>query len=353
MPCILKTSKNDQPGVIVFTHNEYLFGGLKSASIHTLLKKYHGKWRYGVHIQGNCHFLKSWPDEPWLDFILWADPEVSFLSNVKDKIIPFTCVHFYPEGSENCPPKKFDLCIGSRPIESKNFEYSLTLVKNVLIKRPHTSVLFIIPDDRKTNFLSFIKGKHRNRLLEKCLDYFSASQMRQISFIASSTSSFGLFPLSSELYWHLIASSRATLLTSLSEGTPRVIIESIIHQTRPIVMDKLVSGLNEVLKLAPIVKLNQDHHDVDKIILAIEHENVSFSQEERQAFLFNQNWPKLTNRLEALFETKFDNDWLSHDLTNRMAGHIQKRNFQMMRPKDMKNWLSKTYSGILNPEEMV
>ncbi len=83
----------------------------------------------------------------------------------------------------------------SRPIESKNFDYSLQLVKSVLEKRPETSILFLIPDDRQTTLHSILKGKNKKPLLEKCADYFTSSQMRKISFIASSIHTFGCFQL--------------------------------------------------------------------------------------------------------------------------------------------------------------
>jgi len=352
MPCLLKIPQHDQPGVIVFTHNEYLFGGLKTANAQKILQEHHGKWRFGIHIQGNCHFLKSWPDQPWLDFILWPEKEDHYLHNVKHKVLPFNCVSFYP-AMENKPQKKIDICIGSRPIKSKNFEYSLQLIKEVLRKRPETTVLFLTPDDRQTTLKALLTGRNKNLLLEKCLSMFSSSEMRNISFIASSIHTFGLFPMAAELYWDLVASCRTSLLTSLSEGTPRIVVESIIYQTRPIIMNDLISGLSEINRFDSVILLNNDHQDVEKIIAAIENNSLPFSYEEQKRFSFSENWPVFKERLSEILHTALDDKWFNHDLTNRLAGHLQKRNFQLMDAREIKTWLQRTFSGHIDPEELV
>ncbi len=101
------------------------------------------------------------------------------------------------------------------------------------------------------------------------------------------------------------------------------------------------------------MRLNNDLEDVNKVIATIEDRSIPFSTEERQTFSFTKNWPILKRKLTEIFQIDLDENWLSHDLTNRLAGHIQKRNFQLMNTVEMKNWLEKTFLGNVDPEELV
>ena len=355
MVCILKKPEKNSPGIIIFTHNEYLFGGFKEPSTHKVIERMRSEWRFGVQIQGDCHFLSSWPDETWVDFILWPNLETPFLHNVRSKIIPFSCIHFYPDMTRFSGSKIFDLCVGSRPAISKNFPYALELVKKVLAIRPQSTIVFLVPDNRVHGIKAYLGKKNKDNYSDKILSYFTAAENRQISFVGASTHTFGFFPLTSELYWHLLSICRTSLLTSFQEGLARIVVESILAQVRPIIMQKLICGVPELFQMPDVVKLDNNQEDVFKIIAAIEAPLDPFTFEERSRYLLKHNWENFTSQICQLSNMNVGSAdaWLSHDLSSRLAGHLRKKGFQFLNGDEMALWLKKTEKKEYDMEEMV
>lgn len=350
MVCILKKPNNKSPGVMVFTHNEYLFGGLKSLKNRQLLNS-RENWSFGLHINGDCSFLKKWPDSSFIDFILWPNINEPFLNNVKHKVIPKTCVYFYPEPNilQN---KIFDISIASHAAEHKNFDYSIDLIKKILVKRPETTVVILSLDPRKFGRVNLFKKK--TRYFDQIKEFFTPKEMHQISFVSPSSESFGAFPLASNFYWAILSLSKTTLLTSLLEGTPRCVVESIIHQTMPCIMKELKSGLKNELLPYELVRLD-NNLDEDKIINYLNGPIHQFNQAEREHFLFQKNWPEFINNLNKIKEKQnFDisDNWINHNLNNRLPGHLKSKSFQLMNTKEMENFLKNIFSEKYEVNEL-
>lgn len=350
MVCIIKKPCFRSPGVMVFSQNEYLFGGLATKKNRDLLN-FKSEWSFGLHINGNCSFLKEWPDLNTIDFIMWPNINEPFLKNVKHKIIPQTCVYFYPDPIL-LKNKIFDICITSHAAEHKNFDYAIELTKNILIKRPQTSIVFLSPDPRKFNKFNFFKKK--SLYFDKLKKFYTPQEMNQISFVSSSEESFGVFPLASNFYWAILSLSKTSLLTSLIEGTPRCVVESILHQTMPCIMKNLKSGLNEAFSSYKFVRLD-NNSDEDKIIDYLNGPASFFHEIERENFFFKKNWPEFINYLNRIKgENTFhlSDTWINHNLNNRLPGHLKTKNFQLMSAREMEEFLKNIFSNKYEKNEL-
>ena len=87
MACILKERRGGSPGIVAFTHSEAVVGSvLRSPTVRARLLENSraGHWLYGVQIQADCSWLKSWPLEPWQSFMLWPNPDEPYLADLMD-----------------------------------------------------------------------------------------------------------------------------------------------------------------------------------------------------------------------------------------------------------------------------
>src|SRR3989344_5952530 len=137
MPCILKQKTSQSPGIITFTQNEVLYGFMTKSS---KVKKYleenskNRKWIYGVHIQGDCSYMKEWPLETWQSFIMWLDVKASFLSNVPgEKLMDMNCINFMPDiEPQKDTIKKWDICVASRSSKIKRIAETVYTIKKLM-----------------------------------------------------------------------------------------------------------------------------------------------------------------------------------------------------------------------------
>lgn len=342
MPCILKKQTEVSPGIIAFTHNEVLNGPIRSSlRVKNILNNLHknGQWIFGVHIQGDCSYMRKWPIEQWQSFFMWPNPNANFLSNVpKKKIIDLNCINLMPVFNTRSKQKKWDICIVSRPSPIKRMTESLKIVKNVLLLRKDTKVIFIVPDPRNLelgNKLYRDDSVDKN-FFELPLKIFTPKELKNISFLCSSTRSFGFFPVSEELISSLIGESKFVMLTSHYEGTPRVLGESLLNGTPCIVSKKLHSGVNNYLNKSNCVFLEDDHEVAAKQIIQALASYYRFKisiKKTQQIFGARKNTKKLQYFLKSILESEgytVDGDWCLEDLQFRLPGHGRKFNYQFM-----------------------
>ncbi|WP_281742914.1 hypothetical protein [Polynucleobacter yangtzensis] len=342
MPCILKQPTSESPGIITFTHGEALWGlpkRSKRVKNFLLEAKRSGKWIFGIHIQGDCSYLEKWPMPEWQSFVMWPNQQAKFLHNLpSDQFCKYTCVNFLPKFLAIKPVefKEWDICVISRASSIKRIEETLLLLRALLDRRPETKIVCIVPDSRHLHLgnKSYAKQSIDKSYFELPRNLFSARELKNISFISSSQDAFGNFPLADSLVADILIKSKFMMLTSHSEGVPRVIAETLLLGTPCIVSENLSSGLNESLNKENSLKIVDDPLGAAlQLNLALENYE-KFSVNRHQAMsLFSEaehlNAFKkfLSDKLIAM-GSKDQGNWYLEDLHLRLACHGQKQQSQ-------------------------
>lgn len=349
MPCIIKQQTATSPGIITFTHNEALRGlPVNSKRVRDFLMESHrsGKWLFGVHVQGDCSYLDSWPLAPWQSFVMWPDRNAAFLSNLpNDKFCPFTCINFMPAylAVKQEVARLWDVCVISRASSLKRLNDTLLLLREVLNLRPETRIAIIVPDPRH---IELGERAYKTQGIDE--DYFklprtlfSARELKQISFVSSSQDSFGNFPLAGELVADILKKSKFLFLNSHQEGVPRVIAEALMLGTPCVISDQLKSGLNDWLTDDNSIRIPDEpekaaHQLVDGLNM---YEKFRVDQEAVWAvFSESINVREFTGFLTNLIISRggdVNGIWFLEDLHLRLACHGQKRDFQFFHNEKM------------------
>jgi glycosyltransferase involved in cell wall biosynthesis len=335
MPCLLKAPTEQSPGVITLTNNE-LLNGIVAQSQRVrdhIASTANREWIYGAHIQGNVSSLGRWKLEPWQSFVMWPDEEDPVFTQLPDGVLfPRNCINFLPDPAPALE-REFDLCVVSRPSPLKRPTSSLLIIKRLLELDPTLRFVVIAHDPRDLSLgeRAYARQAVERSFFELPLKLFTATELNQIAFIASSTQAFGMFPLSAALVVSLIARSRLLLLTSHHEGTPRVVGEALMAGTPCVVSENLSSGLNRFLTDRNSLRIPDEEPAAAAQIAGALASAELFSIDRTamwKQFSASANVPWLRERLRDLAGT--DSDLYLDDLHLRLACHGQKRHCQLM-----------------------
>ena len=339
MPCILKKSSKNSPGIITFTHNEVLRGlPARSKKIREFLTKMskENKWIFGVHIQGNCQHMQYWPVSEWESFYMWGDIKNSkFLSNIQDaKIIPLTAEYFLPKNNIYNSKKKWDICIVSRPSKIKRIEETLYTIKELFKLKKDLKVIFIVPDPRIQS-----QGSRTYKLgidekffkLPKLI--FSCTELKNITFLSSSQESFGNFPIPHSFIQEIISRSKFIFINSYLEGGPRVLAEAFSLNVPCIVSNKLQSGLRSFFNEKNIIEIDDSPKvAANQILRGLNNYKFFDFKYLNLENIFNEevNQRKLKELLEEKFLILKNNNsiWYLNDLLFRLPCHGYKNDMQ-------------------------
>ncbi|HLG69033.1 MAG TPA: glycosyltransferase [Chloroflexota bacterium] len=367
MPCLLKARTPSSPGIVTFTSNEAMTGIVaRSARLRASLTDAtrRGEWLFGVHIQGNYSWLEAWPDWDWQAFVMWPDPNARFISRLPaDKRLGLNCVSFLAEPPWESPPERLlDICIVSRPSKIKRIYESLLIVRGLLDKRPDLKVAFVVPDPRKMEWgaRSYKRLNLDRRFFELPLKMFSATELKRISFLAAASESFGRFPVTSELVAELVARSRFLLLTSHSEGTPRVLAEALTLGTPCIVSRSLQSGIegdfDETNSLLIDDNIEVAVRQIDEALTDYGRFAVDVPRF-RQQYCAKYREEELKQFLGLRLQERgysVDGEWFLHDLPQRLCGHGQKLDAQFEYNDALfHEWLRRVSAGDPYDEDFV
>ncbi|HVZ22869.1 MAG TPA: hypothetical protein VG871_17470 [Vicinamibacterales bacterium] len=301
-----------------------------------------GRWMFGIHVQGDCSWLSQWPLADWQSFVMWPDPDAAFLRGVPvDRILDLNCASFLPESQCVVPKRerRWDLCIVSRASTIKRIAETLRMVRLVLDRYSGLRVNFIVPDRRvlRRGERTYKSDEVVRAYFEEPRRLFSATELRQLSFISASTEAFGNFPIAHDIIANIIAQSKFLFLWSHAEGTPRVIGEALLAGTPCIVSAKLRSGLAQALASQPTVVLDDTSpaDDAARIVSAVSNYYEFEVDVPRAQALFADavNRPRLVAALSALLIRnghRVDGEWFLDDLPLRLCGHGRKRDLQFM-----------------------
>jgi glycosyltransferase involved in cell wall biosynthesis len=349
MPCLLKARSATSPGIVTFTHNEVLNGVVRTPEVRSHLERTAGKsWLFGVHVQGDVSYLGEWPLAPWQRFVMWPDAEDPVFADLPPGVhIPLNCVNFLPPPAVSGRERELDICAVTRPSPVKRPVATLEIIKHLMGLRPEAECLVIAHDPRDLALGSeaYERQSIDAAFYEEPMRMFSALELARISFITSSTQSFGNFPLSTRIVSDLIGRSKLLLLTSHKEGTPRVIAEALMAGTPCAVSENLNSGLNRWLDDSNSLRLSDDPAAAAAAIDAALGDPGRFSIDTAAAtarFGAEANLPRLGRELSRLIEEtgcQVDGEWYLADLHLRLACHGQKQHSSLM-GDDPSAWFS-------------
>jgi hypothetical protein len=346
MPCLLKARAGASPGVITFTHNEVLRGAIAQSQEvrdHLARTVADGEWLYGVHIQGDVSSAGVWPLEDWQAFVMWPDTGASFLQGLpEDRVLPINCANLLPEPAPQGGARTWDLCVLTRPSWIKRPVSSLHIIKHLLEARPDAEFVVVAHDPRDVTLGRRLYERQEidQEFFELPQKLFSARELARISFIASSTQAFGVFPLTTSFVSEILGRSRMLLLTSHSEGTPRVLSEALLAGTPCAVSRQLTSGLNVFLDDRNSVRVSDEPAEAAREMAAALDDPRRFAidrDETRRLFSAAHNAPLLRERVSAMIERAgrpVEGEWSLEQLHLRLAGHGEKINYQLMRGGD-------------------
>jgi hypothetical protein len=363
LPCLLKRRTADSPGIISFTIYEALWGVATAPDVERFLVESadSGAWVAGVHVQGNLGWMQEWPAKKWHAFVLWPDTSSGFVATVPDGLlIALNCVNMLPDDTAGATESRlWDVCIVSRPVAIKRAAESLRVLRALLELDPSLTTVVVAPDIRK-----FGGRKQPKGLVDEFYEasgLFTASELRNISFLCTSEDAFGRFPIGQTLYTEIMRRSRFMFLYSHSEGTPRVLGEALLHGTPCIVSESLQSGINQHLTSANTLRVSDEPAVAAAQIADALAEYDSYTvdvEAARQTFGASANVPRFQGHLRDLLAGRGlpdDGEWYLGDLHLRLACHGQKYNSQF-KDGDSKiffKWLERVESLDPNDEDAV
>jgi len=366
MPCLLKQRTDKSPGVIVFTQNEVIWGIThKSKKVRDFLinSSNNNSWIYGIHIQGDLSWMGGWPLEQWQSFIMWPDVKANFLSNVPpEKILNLNCIQFMTssKGSSHPSEKPWDLCVISRASGVKRIKETLYLIREMLTRYPKLKVVFIVPDSRKMNSGGYRESGIDYSFFELPRQLFSSKELKNITFISSSVEAFGTFPVTPEFIRDTLRKSKFLLLTSKSEGTPKVIIEAFLEGTPCILSRELRCGMRDILNEKNTLFIDDDvdlsSNQVIDALNSYSRFTVETKDIERQ-FCAQYHEEPLKDYLSKQILSRnrpVDGKWYLEDFPNRLSGHGLKYSFQFMYSEDLFfHWLDRSEKGDPYDEDAI
>lgn len=354
MPIVLKKRTEKSPGIIVFTHNEVLRGiTKKSKKIDNILiqQNRQKKWIFGIHIQGDCSNLNSWPYKEWHNFFMWPNKKDRFLQNVAaDKIIELTCINFLGEEIKNFSnlKKKIEIISITRFSSIKNIHLTLEIFKKLSNKNNNYIFFLIAPKEKPKKRFFLNKELKYFKEIEKIIENIQKnSKYKNIKFIIQNTNEKGFFPLTEEEIYRKIAESKYLILNSYREGVPRVLIEAICLNTKVIISNKLSFGLGKYLNLNNAFIYDEKNKNMEEIVDDIHKElikknNTQIKNKNMNQFDENLNKIKLFNFLKKILISKnielediYHESWKMDNLKYRLACHFKLANHQIMKSEDL------------------
>jgi len=354
MPTLLKQRTENSPGIITFTINEVLWGVVhKSKKVRDYINETSkaSEWIYGVHFNG--YYSQPWPFESWQSFIMFPDTAISFLALVPPQnLTPLTCLNFLPDSilSLRGLQKEWDICVISRPSEIKRITETLYLLRELLNLKPDLKVVMVVPDPRKLELgeKAYFNEVDRN-FFELPKTLFSCNELRNnLSFICSSQPAFGNFPVSNDLVCEFMARSKFLLLTSHSEGGPRVVAEAFLAGTPCIVSNNLKSGIQKFLTTENTIFIDDDANIGAQQVLdgLCNYERYNIDQDwARTNFSEATFIPQLRDYLSRQIRSRnlpVEGEWYLNDLHLRLPCHGQKNNYQFMNNETLFfDWIEK------------
>lgn len=323
----LKELEEDSPGIIIFSHKEFVKYS-KYKTFNKILKAYHKNYFFGVHWGASYENTSKFNFEN-IDFNFCYKEQLPDLDLNKNTILPFTTRSFIPNdifNEDKKNEKKYDVISVTRKVNVK-FNLDLFNICRELIKQnPKIKVLILVanPNYVKSNFDHLFDDNFNNILGNfENVELVNFKEIPDQSIVAKK-----------------LQNSKMFLFTSRKEGVAKVTAEAALCNL-PVLVNKSFFG-------AARVGINPKYLlEYDSISTAVKYVNDYINSSAHQDKVFmndlvdKENLLQLNKSLKNFYKMKnrqFEGKLDTLDLKNRLNSYLKElSNEYTVLNNDLKN----------------
>jgi len=262
----LKKPTNRVPGLLVFSHKEYIrFLNTKVAKF--LLNELKENYFIGIHWGAS---FKTIPINKQVDIHFSLPGLLPNISELEEKIIPLTTRNFTPSifSPQKEVQKDWDIITIGRKVKVKRYLEFFLIIKKVLEKRPETKILIIAPEDESPN-----RSTYDFLFEENFVQIFNEEEKKQINIYSQNT-----FLDTTEII-HNLNKSKTFLFTSVKEGVAKVTAEAALCGLKILIYKDFIGSFTHGI-VDDQLYLYKDIDDASSNLIKFIEENQSYYPDE-------------------------------------------------------------------------
>ena len=226
----LKELEENSPGIIIFSHKEFVKYS-KYKTFNKILKAYHKNYFFGVHWGFSFEDTSKYNFDN-IDMNFCYPEQLPDLDLQSQKIFPFTTRSFIPSAIFNVDKdvqKKYDVITITRKANIKFNRDLFNISKELILNNPKIKILILVshPNYVKSNFDHLFDENY-----ETILGPYNSKQVELISFNEAPPQ---------ELVASYLQNSKIFLFTSRKEGVAKVTAEAALCNL-PVLINKNFFG---------------------------------------------------------------------------------------------------------------
>ena len=307
----LKKPTNSAPGLLVFSHKEYLkFLNTKLAKL--LLNELKENYFIGIHWGAS---FKTIPINKQVDIHFALPGLLPDISELEEKVIPLTTRNFTPS---NFTPQKevqkdWDIITVGRKVKVKRYLEFFLIIKKVFEIKPNAKVLIISPKDEypKRSTEDFLFDENYNNI-------FSDKEKQQINIYSDNKF------LGTKEIIDLLNRSKTFLFTSTQEGVAKVTAEAALCGLKVLIYKDFIGSATYGID-SEQVYLYEDIEDASTSIVKFIDEEIIYTPN-NDTIREEHSLIKLDQYLDIFYNNRgfdYDNNLNSNDLRNNLNSFNQ------------------------------
>ena len=285
----LKTPNHDLPGVLVFSHKEYirfLNTQLASPFLGQLKERYFIGVHWGIKVDEVV-------DNKYVDFHFSLPGILPEECELTGEIIPLTTRNFIPAQftNEDSSEKIWDVITVGRKVKMKRYLEFFLIIKKLLEINPNAKILIIAPEDKYRK-----KSTHDYLFKENYEKIFDKNQKEQIKIY----SEIGF--LETNKISEMMKQSKTFLFTSIREGVAKVTGEAALCGLKVLVYKNFKGAAKYGIDTQQLYLYSDIQDAAENLALFIE-QNTSFHSDNnllKESFSLE----KLQKHLESIYIQK-------------------------------------------------
>jgi len=307
----LKKPTNSAPGLLVFSHKEYLkFLNTKLAKL--LLNELKENYFIGIHWGAS---FKTIPINKQVDIHFALPGLLPDISELEEKVIPLTTRNFTPSNftSQKEVQKDWDIITVGRKVKVKRYLEFFLIIKKVFEIKPNAKVLIISPKDEypKRSTEDFLFDENYNNI-------FSDKEKQQINIYSDNKF------LGTKEIIDLLNRSKTFLFTSTQEGVAKVTAEAALCGLKVLIYKDFIGSATYGID-SEQVYLYEDIEDASTSIVKFIDEEIIYTPN-NDTIREEHSLIKLDQYLDIFYNNRgfdYDNNLNSNDLRNNLNSFNQ------------------------------
>ena len=307
----LKKPTNSVPGLLVFSHKEYLkFLNTKVAKF--LLNELKENYFIGIHWGAS---FKTIPINKQVDIHFALPGLLPNISELEEKVIPLTTRNFTPSSftPQKEVQKDWDIITVGRKVKVKRYLEFFLIIKKVFEIKPNARVLIISPKDeypkRSTEDLLFDENYN---------NIFSDKEKQQIDIYSDHKF------LGTKEIIDLLNRSKTFLFTSTQEGVAKVTAEAALCGLKVLIYKDFIGSATYGIDREQLY-LYEDLEDASTSIVKFIDEEIIYTPN-NDTIREEYSLIKLDQYLDTFYNNggfDYDNNLNSNDLRNNLNSFNQ------------------------------